>query len=259
MPPVLLYHAVGSPPSDSDTEERNLFVEPDRFAWQMSSLARRGYRTLTLDEFATAMWERSDPRNALLLTFDDAYALADEIVTPILARHRFSAVMFAPWAHLGGRNTWNAGHPRLADLEIAGPDQLKEMEHGPWEVASHALRHVDLRKLDSNERRSQLTEARERLSELLGRPIRDLAYPYGYQDIGVRRDASAAGYRMAFTAGGSKAGDPYSLPRRSINGHDSRPMFLLKTSPVAPALYRSRQLSRHAAQWKPSIRIGVNE
>jgi peptidoglycan/xylan/chitin deacetylase (PgdA/CDA1 family) len=126
-------------------------------------------------------------------------------------------------------------------------------------VASHALRHVDLRKLDSNERRSQLTEARERLSELLGRPIRDLAYPYGCQDVGVRRDARAAGYRMAFTAGGSKAGDPYSLPRRSINGHDSRPMFLLKTSAVAPALYHSRQLSRQAVQWRPAMRIGFNE
>jgi peptidoglycan/xylan/chitin deacetylase (PgdA/CDA1 family) len=259
MPPVLLYHAVGSPPSDSDTEERNLFVEPDRFAWQMSSLAGRGFRTLTLDQYAVALLEKRDSRNALLLTFDDAYAKVDEIVTPILQRHGFSAVMFAPWGHLGGRNTWNAEHPHLAELEIAGPDQLKGMEHGPWEVASHAMRHVDLRKLEPTERRSQLTGARERLSELLGRPIRDLAYPYGYQDAAVRRDARSAGYRMAFTAGGSKAGDAYSLPRRSINGRDSSPMFLLKTSAVAPALYRSRQLSRQAAQWRPAMRSGINE
>jgi peptidoglycan/xylan/chitin deacetylase (PgdA/CDA1 family) len=256
---VLLYHAVGSPPSDSDPEERNLFVEPDRFAWQISSLAGRGYRTLTLDQYAAAMWQRGDARNGLLLTFDDAYAKVDEIVSPILERHRFSAVMFAPWGHLGERNTWNAGHPHLAELEIAGSDQLKDMERGPWEVASHALRHIDLRKLESNERRVQLTEARERLSELLGRAIRDLAYPYGYQDVGVRQDARAAGYRMAFTAGGSKAGDAYSLPRRSINGRDSWPMFLLKTSAVAPALYRSRQLSRQVAQWRPAMRSGLNE
>ena len=247
-PPAFLYHAVGLPLPGSDLEERSLFVEPGLFAWQMMRLAERGYRTLRLDEYAAAVEGRITVDRALLLTFDDAYSHIDELVTPVLERHRFSAVMFAPWGYIGGCNSWDADHPRLAQLAVAGREQLRQMERGPWEVASHALSHVDLRSLEPHLRRAQLGEAREGLSELLGRPVRDLAYPYGHQNAEVRQDARAAGYRMAFTAGGSKAGDPYQLPRRSINGRDSRFMFQLKSSPIAPALYRARQLSRQVGQ-----------
>lgn len=221
-----------------------MFVKPQWFAWQMRSLARRGYRTMKLDEYAAAVEGRVIGGRALLLTFDDAYAHVDPMVTPILEECRFSAVMFASWGHLGGHNTWDSDHPRLAQLEIASPEQLRSMERGPWEVASHALCHVDLRKLEANQRRTQLVEARERLSDLLRRPVLELAYPFGDQDADVRDDTRAAGYRMAFTAGSSKAGDPFQLPRRPISGRDSALIFRLKTSARAASLYRMRQLSR---------------
>ena len=248
--PALLYHAVGTPPTAADPLARALFVAPDRFAWQMKSLAKRGFRTASLQEYAAALEGRCWERNTLLLTFDDAYAHVDEVVTPILRRHRFSAVMFAPWRHLGGRNTWDEDeHPALSALEVVTAEQLKAMDEGPWEVASHATLHIDLRKLGGRERRAQLEEAREGLSELLGRPVRELAYPYGDQNAAVREDARAVGYRMAFVAGTSPGADVLRLPRRPISGNDGQLMFRLKTSAGSELLYAARRVLREAGRW----------
>ncbi len=243
--PALLYHAVGIPPAGSDPEARALFVNPDQFAWQMRSLAQRGFRTTSLAEYAAALDGHDVGERRLLITFDDAYAHLCEVVTPILRRYHFSAVVFAPWQYLGGLNTWDADeHPGLATVEVATPAQLEAMAAGPWEVASHGKWHVDLRKVDTHERRAQLQEAREGLSKLVGRSVSELAYPYGDQDGGVRDDARAAGYRMAFVANARRPEDVFQLPRRPISGADGRLLFHLKTSSASELLYSARHLTR---------------
>src|SRR5438876_9047785 len=110
------------PPLGCDDEERDLFVSPRQFELQMSDLAERGFHTVALERF------HDGGDRSVLITVDDAYAHVDEIVTPILQRHGFSAVMFAPSAHLGGLNTWDAKeHPRLRSLEIASAEQIRSM------------------------------------------------------------------------------------------------------------------------------------
>jgi peptidoglycan/xylan/chitin deacetylase (PgdA/CDA1 family) len=173
----------------------------------------------------------------LLLTFDDAYAHIAEVVTPVLRRHGFTAVMFVPWQHLGGRNSWDPHHPNLAELEIATPELLKDMIAGPWELASHGMRHIDLTQLDFQERRAHLTTARESLSDLVGSPVRDLAYPYGVSDRSTQDDARLTGHRMAFSAETFETHDPLRQPRRPIKGGDSLLTFRLKTSPPCAWLY----------------------
>ncbi len=243
-PPVLLYHIVGDVPPLADREEARLFVPVERFRNQMASLAARGYRTLTLDQYFHRLTVGPVRERAVLLTFDDAYAGAYQTVTPILEQHGFTAVMFAPFAHLGRANDWDAGHRHLIQLLISTAEQLTAIDGETWEVASHAFCHVDLRTLSPEERVRQLTTARHSLSQLLGRQVLDLAYPYGAHDQGVREDALAAGYRMAFTARGSDgARDVLQLPRRPVRGGDSEVEFLLKTSPFARPLYRAHRLA----------------
>ncbi len=238
--PALLYHAVGSVPRGAAEVERRLFVDPDRFAEQMNDLARRGFRSISLGEYADELNRRGAQPKTVLLTFDDAYAHVSEVVTPVLRRHGFRAVMFAPWEHLGGFNTWDAARStRLAQLEIASPDQLRSLDPRVWEVASHGLRHIDLRTLPASTRRSELHAARMGLSKLIGRPVVDLAYPYGAQDGPVRRDALLAGYRMAFTEGYARPRDRFQLPRWPIAGDDTWEAFRLKTSKWSFPLYRA--------------------
>jgi peptidoglycan/xylan/chitin deacetylase (PgdA/CDA1 family) len=238
LPLVLLYHIVAPCPVDADREERGLFVEPMSFEEQMNDLATRGFRTLTLDQFAAAMSTPAPPKS-FVVTFDDAYAHIDPVVSPVLRAHGFSAVMFACPAHLGCKNTWDGDHSNLSKLDIATRMQLKDMADGPWEIASHGQRHVDLRGLGPEQRRTDLREARAQLSEIAGKPVVDLAYPYGFDDPTVRADVLAAGYRMAFTAWHASGADRLHLRRRPIRGTDSMTVFRLKTSGWSDSLYRA--------------------
>jgi len=246
LPVVLLYHVVAPCPPDADLVEGNLFVEPSAFEQQMDDLAAQGYRTLTLDDYAAAVDGAPAPPKSVLLTFDDAYAHIDAVVSPILRRHQFSAVMFASPAHLGGRNSWDRDHPNLARLEIASREQLLEMSSGPWEIASHGLYHVDLRTIHPERRRAELVEARDRLSHLVRKPVVDLAYPYGYDDPGIREDVREAGYRLAFVANPIRSLDPLRLSRHPVNGADSLPIFRLKTADWSHGLY---EMSGFAPSW----------
>ncbi len=243
-PLALLYHAVGPVGRDSDLLHRALFVEPEAFASQMDHLAGSGYRTMRLAEYAASLDGRISPVKRFLLTFDDGYAHVAERVTPVLRRHGFSAVMFVPWAHVGGRNSWDR-HMGLSSLRIMTSEEVRALDaSGSWEVASHGGRHVDLRAGDCEDRRRELLEARQNLSALLGRDVDALAYPYGYQDAHVRDDVCAAGFRLAFTATGHGRVERFRIPRRPITSWDRGVLFRLRTAPPSAWLYWAEDAAR---------------
>jgi peptidoglycan/xylan/chitin deacetylase (PgdA/CDA1 family) len=226
---VLLYHALRQPPKSLGELGRLLFVEPDRFAEQMRSLADHGYRTLTLDEFHTCFTRGQFPERTVLLTFDDGYEHVADIATPVLEGHGFTAVMFAPLSHLGGENAWDASIPNFPVLKIANADQIRLMDSGPWQVASHGFEHSDLCILSNADCLWQLTTARVALEDLLGRKVSELAYPLGSHDAMARQNAQQAGYRLAFAvAQSNRRRDPFQIPRTMVRGDDSQIVFRLK-------------------------------
>lgn len=243
---ALLYHIVLPPPADLDDEEKKLFVHPDRFVAEMDDLRRRGWRTLTLTEFRAAAIKGDPVPGRFLLTFDDAYAHVADAVTPTLERLGFSAVMFAPWAHLGGRNTWDGEHPNLARLEIASQAELKAMDGHSWEVASHGMRHVRLGELEPMERLSDLAESRSRLGELLGHPVIDLAYPYGAVGEFVVDDVARAGYHTGFLALTDGANGLLQLPRIPVRGDEGMSIFRFRTGSTGGTAHR---LASRAPRW----------
>ncbi len=237
MATVLLYHALCTPPSAP--RGRGLFVDRERLACQLEMLRTRGYRTLTLDEFYTSVARPQRQEREVLLTFDDAYGHVLEVAGPLLRSNGFTAVLFAPVAHLGHHNAWDVDYGQVSRLDIASADALGEAVNGPWEVACHGFHHVDLTALTGSERRAQLTAAREELSAITGREVRDLAYPYGCHDHYVRADARSAGYRAGFTSGRGAAGDPFQIGRRAVRGHEGDKAFAVKASGAFTAIFGS--------------------
>ncbi|MDR0357849.1 MAG: polysaccharide deacetylase family protein [bacterium] len=242
-PLALVYHAVRPLSRPWDLLERALVVDPEVFACQMEHLAAGGYRTLTLREYAAALRRPRPPERRILLTFDDAIEGLDDFVTPVLQRHGYTAVVFAPWAHLGGLNTWDGEHPVLSALRVMPAGPLRALAAGPWEIGSHGARHVDLRTIEPADRRRELGESRQGLSDLAGQPVRALAYPFGYQDHGVRRDAAAAGFEVGFVASPYDSGDCFRLPRRPVTDLDRGRLIDLRISAV-PWVYRLEDTAR---------------
>src|SRR5262245_40851585 len=85
-PPVLCYHRIGGPRELGVTR-----ISARTFRRQMESLARAGWQTLTLDQYAESVHAGLTPgrrpgvsrASTFLLSFDDAYASLAEHAFPV--------------------------------------------------------------------------------------------------------------------------------------------------------------------------------
>ena len=90
-PTILMYHRV----ADESFDPWGLAVSPAHFREQLVWLTRN--RTLfPLVEFAERHVQRSLPKDAAALTFDDGYACSAEIAAPLLEEFRAPATIFIP-------------------------------------------------------------------------------------------------------------------------------------------------------------------
>jgi len=213
-PPVLCYHRVGGPLELGVTR-----VASSIFARQMTTLARAGWKTLTLDQFAERLQPGYSafrtPHSAFLLTFDDGFASLAEHVYPLLADVGFTATTFLITDYVGRLNTWDVRYTwhRLAHLDW---DTIGRWQARGFDFASHTASHARLTWLSDGQAAAELAGSRETLRHRLG-PLaaRAVAYPFGARDERIERLASAAGYELGF--GGVRGnGSPLGLARLPV-------------------------------------------
>ena len=202
-PVVLAYHAVGRVGEGDDPSR--LVLDPARFESQLRLLRRLGY------EFTTAA--QLDPasrpaRGTAVLTFDDGWLDAVTVVAPTLRRLGVTATFYVCPGWLGGRHPLVAGEAgRLLDV-----DEVRALAASGMDVASHSMRHRDLRLLADDELAEDVGQSKAILEQLLDRPCRTFAYPYGLVDDRVERAVADAGYELAF-AWAPGPWLPYRAPR----------------------------------------------
>jgi peptidoglycan/xylan/chitin deacetylase (PgdA/CDA1 family) len=187
------------------------------------------------------------PRGLTALTFDDGFVSLYEHALTILERYRLPATVFLVAETLtpqGRAVDWVDTPPRhtLRTLDTA---QVLEMRDRGVRFASHSWAHHDLTKLSEEECRRDLRESRELLEEVLGEPVRYLAYPRGRHREHVRRATAAAGYTHGFALPESReAVGPMAVPRAGVfppNGRvalrikSQRRYVQVRTSRVFPA------------------------
>jgi len=209
-PPVLCYHRVGGPLELGATR-----VGRSVFARQMAALARAGWRTLTLDQFANRVARGVVASgNELLLTFDDGYASLADHVYPVLAELGFTATTFLITDHVGGTNSWDVRYTwrRLRHVDWNTVDQWRARGQ---EFASHTGSHERLTWLSEPRVADELERSRETLLRRLGdAAARAVAYPYGAAGAREQRLAEAAGYTLGFGGvRGGGSGSVFCLPR----------------------------------------------
>src|SRR5437870_5966170 len=194
-PPVLCYHRVGGPLELGVTR-----VARSSFARQMKTLARAGWRTLTLAEFSQRVAHPASriPHPEFLLTFDDGYASLAEHVYPILADVGFTATTFLITDYVGRLNTWDVRYTwrRLGHLDW---DTIGRWQARGFDFASHTASHQRLTWLSDGQAAAELERSRETLRRRLGlEAARAVAYPFGARDERLERLARATGYELGF-------------------------------------------------------------
>lgn len=154
------------------------------------------------------------------LTFDDGLVGVLRHAVPVLAAESAPATLFAVSGVQGHSPDWWPGAARTMTR-----DELLATAAAGWAIEAHTRTHPSLTGLGDAALRDELHGARVDLEDLLGRPVRSLAYPLGHHDARVRAVARDAGYDTAFTFLNGRltgAEDPLRLPRFTVTTGSTR-------------------------------------
>ncbi len=250
---VLMYHKVNGVDGNTVT------VPPTAFDEQMAQVGELGYTVVPLDDVLDHYVDhRPLPERAVLITFDDGYLDNLDHAVPILQRHGYPAVLFAPIGYLGAKR------PLPHDEHLAGRgivnrtldwSQLAELEAGGVRVESHGIGHRPLADLEVDEAAREITLSKLRLEEALGRPIRAFAYVKGseahYRPVHLSL-LRQAGYDVAFTSisgGNGSHTDPLQLHRYNVEPYPPRTFELVLSGACDLIALKDTVAGTHARRW----------
>lgn len=229
---VLMYHGVDRVSARRDPY--GMFVTPAAFRAQMEHLLERGFVPVSEDAYLAALRGAPLPRKAVLLTFDDGYLGVGEHAVPVLRELGLPSVLYVPAARVGGTSDWL--EPRHRHPLMDGAD-LRAVAATGMSVGAHASDHRDLRGLSTGELETQTGAARRHLEEVVGRPVRSFAFPYGHHDARARDAVRAAGFEAGF--GIWDVADELAIGRVDVNATDTLRTFGVKLRRMYPALRRA--------------------
>lgn len=208
LPPfVLCYHGVGTPADRRDVN--GLFVSREQFVAQLGLIEQTGYRLTTVSDLAARV-ARGTARGWGAVTFDDAFAQTDAVALAELAARGLPSTLYVAPGLLGGP------HPHMAGERIMDAAAVRARADAGVEIGGHTVGHVNLLEVDRATALGELRDCREQLEQLVGRPVRSLAYPFGVYDEETTRQAAAAGFETACACSGSHRWQPLAIPREPV-------------------------------------------
>lgn len=193
---ILMYHKIGNPPAESRLKK--LWISPERFERQLEYLKDRHIPVITFSEYYKMLRDHSVPDKAVILTFDDGYEDNYTNASPLLKKYGYTGIFFIVSETIGGMNVWHnpANEP---PQKMLSQEQILEMQKTGMEIGSHTLSHPNLKHLNVEEARRQISQSRAVLEEMLGKPVGIFAYPYGAGAYtpAVKGLVQLAGYTLA--------------------------------------------------------------
>jgi peptidoglycan/xylan/chitin deacetylase (PgdA/CDA1 family) len=206
MNSVLVYHTISSP---SEPMPADIDISPQRFAQQLQWLAR-WCRVVPLIETVN-----NRRRFQVAITFDDGYRDNLTVALPLLEKYSLPATIFVSAGFIG-----RDGH--------VSEDELRKLsEHPLITIGSHGLWHRHFNLLPPEEARFELLESRRLLTEISGRQVEFMAWPYGECDPSLERLSAQCGYRASWSVWKGK-NNLHSRWRVPLGGRDGMLRFAAK-------------------------------
>jgi len=210
MHTVLVYHSISSP----DTPlEGNIDISPQRFEQQLRCLSTWRKvspltRTLT-----------NDRGRGVAITFDDGYRDNLTVALPRLEKYSLPMTLFVAAGFIG------------RDGYLSEDDLWLLSNHRLITIGAHGLWHRHFNRLSEPEARHELIESRRLLSDITGKTIDLMAWPYGECTPELERLAASCGYRAAWSVWKGTNGI-YSRWRVPLGRNDNLLSFVAKSSGV---------------------------
>ena len=169
---------------DDDPGYVRYVVEESAFRTQMSRVAERAMRGVSVSEWVDAPIAA---QARVVITFDDGCETDLIAALPILRQHGFGATCYLTVDFLGRPGFLS--HAQACELAGSG-----------IEIGCHSMTHAFLSDLDDAGLRREMVDAKDRLEQLCGVPIRSFSCPGGRHDDRVLPLARAAGYDSVTTS-----------------------------------------------------------
>jgi len=206
-------------PLPAGREERGT-VDLKSFLHQLGWLKRLGVRFIPLSDLRVWLEGKKDiPKRAAVLTFDDALISIAEHVFSYLEQQSIPITIFIIAGLIGRESNFSSrpAAPRRCHLDFG---QIKRLLNtGLVEIGAHGYHHIDFTRIDGDQLRQELHEAKSLLEKSFGVEVPYLSYPWGNTTEFVSQLAKEAGYRLAFTTRKKKLVstnvDRFRLPRVS--------------------------------------------
>lgn len=225
---ILTYHQIDAAPPPP-AAYRSLYVAPATFARQMRWLKGLGYKGVSMRELLPYL--RGDKTGKVVgLTFDDGYCNNLHHALPVLQECGFTATCYVMSKLLGKTNVWDIENG-VKQADLMTPAQIRQWAQGGMEIGAHTQTHCNLTLMADVDAMREIGACKAELGELLGEPVENFCYPFGFYDARHARMAKDAGYRSATTTQRGKAhagSDLFQLRRIPVVRSTFLPQFLLK-------------------------------
>jgi peptidoglycan/xylan/chitin deacetylase (PgdA/CDA1 family) len=213
--PILMYHSI------MDNDEQSVSVQS--FKKQMNLMKTMGYQTIKFNEL------KDNNKKKFIITFDDAYENVFINAFPILRKLGFNAVCFIVTNKIGAYNDWDKNE--FKKKKLMNFEQISEWLINGFNIGSHTLDHVDLTKLNKNDKINQIINSKKDLNSKFNTDIDTFAFPFGSYDdetqsiINKYYDYAVTTKRSRFVK--NKFNNKL-LPRVPVSKDDSLFKFFLK-------------------------------
>jgi peptidoglycan/xylan/chitin deacetylase (PgdA/CDA1 family) len=175
---ILTYHSIGSSTYGDYSGLNTVSIE--RFIQHMDVVA--SMQSVPLNELVIPQGELN-----ISVTFDDGYADNLYVVAPLLAARKIPYTVFVATDFIKNKTK-----------SFLTPIELKQLSMSPGaSIGAHSLTHTNLTLCGKAALQNELEGSKHYIEDLIGLPVTEFAYPYGFADMRVRDAVLEAGYEVA--------------------------------------------------------------
>jgi peptidoglycan/xylan/chitin deacetylase (PgdA/CDA1 family) len=163
------------------------------------------YEMIDLAEVQRRVHDQDSRVPSVSITFDDGYRDNSYFALPLLIERGIPCTYFVTTSNV--RNQTAFEHDRAAGKASAVNTvrQLREAADAGVEIGCHTRHHVDFSRIhDPAVVRNEIVEAKDELEQMIGKPVRYFAFPYGMPQhltqvaIEMVSEAGFAGFCSAY-------------------------------------------------------------
>ncbi len=211
--PILMYHYIRPMPDcKKDKVGCSLSVPPSVLEEQLQFLQKNGWTTISLDDLSASFKDpKVLPAKPIILTFDDGYSDFYQNAYPLLQRYNMKATNYV----LSRGEQLNAQQHYAHYMTSS---QLRELAASPLiTIAAHTMDHSYLKGRSAQVQHDEISNSKSELEQIIGKPVRHFAYPYGaYDGLSIKYAQDAGFVTAASTLPGTRNNDSTGFTLRRV-------------------------------------------